>query len=116
MNRLTQEEWRQSHISHVMQALGITRKDYKRFLIIGNKLHRINENQCNGYQDINGNWDQAASDAEEIIEEQLKNKATQMAKELGLYIFFQTDPRGATIYLDKEEIPYNNYTNAYCIY
>ena len=38
------------------------------------------------------------------------------AKILNLNLYFQTDPRGATIYVDRQPIPENNYTQAKCIY
>lgn len=112
----TQYEWRQSHIKQTCERLNITREQYEWFLKYANKLHRIFENQCNGYQDINGNWDQEASDKEETIEEKLKEKINREAKKLGLFTFFQGDPRGGSLYLDTKEIPYDNYTQAYCIY
>jgi hypothetical protein len=40
----------------------------------------------------------------------------ELASKLGLHYYLQTDPRGATIYLDTQEIPENNYTQAVCIY
>ena len=43
-------------------------------------------------------------------------KVEAEAKRLRLCVYFQTDPRGATIYLSKDPIPENNYTIASCIY
>ena len=116
MKKVTVKEWREIHIKKTMEYLGITRQDYEWFMIIGNKLHREFERQCNGFKDINDNWDEKATIASERYEEELKEKASHMAQQKGLYIFFQTDPRGATIYLDKKPIQYNAYNNAYCIY
>lgn len=108
--------YRENDIRLTCEALGITREEYDKFLFIGNKLHRIYEAQCNGFQDWQGNWNEEASNKADEKEKKLNEKAEALAKEKGLYIFFQSDPRGATIYLDKEPIPYNNYTKAHCIY
>jgi hypothetical protein len=66
---------------------------------IERKLHRINERQCNGYQNALGNWDQAAADKDDKKEEKLQGKANNVVNELGLFIEFQGDPRGAAIKL-----------------
>lgn len=117
-----QYHYRQDHINRVMNDLNLTRKDYKRFLIIGNKLHRIYELSCNGYigsepiyQDnkiVNEYTDTMYSKDTQP----LYNKAIKLATDKHLHIYFQTDPRGATIYIDTKDIPENNYTQAYCIY
>lgn len=114
--------FRNAHITQICQALGLTRKDYKRFLIVGNKLHRYFELYCNGYTGAEPIY-QGNRLINEYTEQMytkdtkpLFAQAREMAKEKGLTIFFQTDPRGGTIYLDKQPIPYNNYTQAYCIY
>lgn len=117
-----QKEWREAHIKNALERLNITRKEYKRFLIIGNKLHRIYEMSCNGYtgnESIYVNNKMINEYSEEMYERDttpLYKKADNMAKELGLHIFYQTDPRGATIYLDTKEIKDNSYNNAVVIY
>lgn len=122
MRTLTQNDYRKMHIGKTMQDLRINRKEYKRFLIIGNKLHRFYEFNCNGYI-----GSEAIYSGNKIINEYtekqykadttpLYKKAKAMAREKGLFIFFQTDPRGATIYLDTKKIEDNRYTDAYCIY
>lgn len=90
------------------EALGITKNQYNAFRRIGENLHEIYEDNCNGGIPT----EEAYFDLVKPHEE----KAQEMANELGLHVYFQTDPRGATIYLDKKPIPENNYTNACCIY
>lgn len=92
----------------VCEALNITVNQYNAFRRIGSALHAIYENDCNGLY----------SDEEEYNKNTapLYEKADKMAKDLGLFIYYQTDPRGATIYLDTKEIPDNNYNRAHCIY
>lgn len=117
-----QYHWRQDHISRVMKDLDLTRKEYKRFLIVGNKLHRAYELSCNGYIGSESIYEGNVMVNQYTDEMYLKDtaplyeKAEKMAKEKGLYIYFQTDPRGATIYLDKKQIKDTSYNNAYCIY
>ena len=98
------------------EQLGITVNQYNAFRRLGQRLHKLYEDQCNGFQDAFGNWDEAADKRAEQLEEKLNKQGEEMAGKLGLFIYYQTDPRGATIYLDKTEIPYDNYNKAYCIY
>jgi len=122
MKQTLQKAWRNTHIAQTLKALNLERKEYKRFLIVGNKIQRRLEYYCNGYmgnepQYIGNKLINKFDDEEyERYIVPLMDVAKEMAKEKGLYIFFQTDPRGGTIYLDKKPIPYNNYTQAYCIY
>lgn|SRR3990167_6332475 len=88
--------------------LGITKNQYNQFRRIGQSLRKIYEMNCNGEFGNEFQYEEATNDD--------YHGADNLAKKLGLEIFYQTDPRGATIYLDKEPIPENNYTNACCIY
>lgn len=87
------------------QRLGITINEYNWFRRKGAELHKLYENQCNGVYD-NSLPDETIATFE----------VRERAKKLGMYIYLQTDPRGATVYLDKVAIPDNNYTQACCIY
>src|SRR6516165_4447986 len=77
MERATQKQ-RHEFIHVLLEHLPETKADGKewswfhegqpfaeRLMRYGATLGRIAENQCNGYQDRNGNWDQQASDHEE---------------------------------------------------
>ncbi len=98
------------HVHYTLNRLGITPEDYRAFKKLGNKLNYIYTKDCNGdYNHLN-------EEQVEKIKQVYYDKADKLAKSLRLKIFYQTDPRGATIYLDKVEIPENNYTVASCIY
>jgi len=87
------------------KRLDITKNQYNWFRARGNELRSLYCENCNGT--IEGNdYDYQTNCIEERIDARLD----------GLEVYFQTDPRGATIYLDKEPIPENNYTRAVCIY
>ncbi len=89
------------------KRLGITKNKYNWFRLSGLGLHRVYEDNCNGL----------LTDTEyETKAENLETLIFNKAKELKLFVYFQSDPRGATIYLDTKKIPENNYTQAVCIY
>lgn len=94
----------------VCQNLGVSKYQFNEFRRWGNRLHAIYELQCNGFS-----CEEAEKRAEHN-EELYYKLAREKAEKLGLFVFFQTDPRGATIYLDTKEIPENNYTQANCVY
>jgi hypothetical protein len=102
----------------VCEALEISYEDYMLFRRRGAMLHTLYERDCNGYADYYGNYDEKASKRGEQKQERIQKLAEKQAKELELYIYFQTDPRGATIYLSKDPIADNNYNRSgtYCIY
>ena len=79
----------------------------KRLLRYGATLGRIAENQCNGYQEWNGNWDQKAADREEQKEERIRMKVTVLCGTFGCTPVFQGDPRGNVL---KIQVP-DGYTN-----
>jgi len=87
--------------------LGITESQYNGFRREGAKLIKIWTDACNG--DI-------TQEAMENIDEPIIKKVSARARELRLFVYYQTDPRGASIYLDTKAIPENNYTQAVCIY
>lgn len=101
------EEYNQRR-DRVCVELGITKNQYNWFRREGEKLHMIYEDDCNGVF----NDEETADSHYQPIYDRVDAKV----KELGLHIYYQTDPRGATIYLDTKKIPENNYTQAYCIY
>jgi len=71
----------------------------------GSRLHRYNEHICNGYE----------YEKYERLADKLEQKIYGLAEDLGVFVYIQSDPRGATIYIDSEEIPNNNYTRAICL-
>jgi hypothetical protein len=100
---------------NVCKNLNITKNNYNWLRRKGEALRKIYEYQCNG-QDDQGQ----KSDRTQARWERWENKhyedVRKYVEKLKLYVYFQTDPRGATIYVDNKLIPSNNYSNAYCIY
>lgn len=92
--------------NRVCQDLGITQNQYNWFRRKGEMLRKIYENNCNGLYKT----EQAYFDACLVVE----NKIDKNIGDLSYYL--QTDPRGASLYLDTKPIPENNYTQANCIY
>jgi len=107
-NKKQRDQYNQMR-TRICEELGITKNEYNSFRLNGQALCNIYTLSCNG----------------EIEEDQYEGETTKLytkldnkAKELGLFIFYQTDPRGATIYLSKEKIANNNYNRpgSECIY
>jgi hypothetical protein len=117
-----QKEYYKVYKTSIMEKLGLNDIDFQFFKTIGNKLNHIYCLRCNGYigsTSIYKNNKMVNEYTDKMYKrdtEPLYKKAELRAKLRGLYIFFQTDPRGATIYLSKEPIPENSYTVASCIY
>jgi len=103
----SQREYYNEHRNRVIADLGITRNQYNAFRRIGDQLHSLYEQSCNGTID-----EQAYEDSTNVW----YAVADRMALQFHLYIYYQTDPRGATIYCSKDPIAKNSYTNASCIY
>lgn len=112
MTTKQQIEWYKRDRELICEDLGITINQFNQFRRIGNDLHKLYERQCNGYTQ------QFHEDRDNEREQIFNDKAIKLATKLGLEVFFQTDPRGATIYLSKEPIADNNYNRlgVHCIY
>lgn len=95
---------------NVCKQLNITKNQYNWLRRKGEALRKVYENDCNGLYKT----EEERIDAERDLIYQI-NVYKQECTEL-LYAYFQTDPRGAALYLDTKSIPENNYTQAYCIY
>ena len=113
-----EREYYEAYKTNVCLKLGITRADYAQLRQIGLYLVRIYERQCNGYLNrFDGKtWDKVAEERDAKMENTYTQKAELFASTLGLDIYFQTDPRGATIYVDNKPIENQNYNYAQCIY
>jgi hypothetical protein len=98
------------------EKLGLKRGQWAYIKGIGNTLRRLYEEECNGFRKTDYTEDTKAAERNLRWQEQYENKARKFAKSNGLYLYLQTDCRGATIYLDTKEIPENNYNQAVCIY
>lgn len=91
----------------VCERLKIDENEYNKLRRYGSALRALYVADCNG--DI---------DQEDYALEtdRLYKLCDNFCKRLRLNVFYQSDPRGATIYVSKEPIPDNNYTIASCIY
>ena len=98
-----EREYYNQYRERACTKLGITKNDFNWFRRKGAELHKLYEDDCNGFGDDH---------EEESLERRIEDKASKFKLEL----FFQRDPRGATVYLDTEPIPDNNYTRAVCVY
>ena len=97
----TEREQYNGYRLRVCEQLKIRELDYNAFRRLGQKLCNIFVQSCNG-------------EIDEIEYEQavrpLYMKAEKLSRQLKLYIYFQTDPRGNTIYLSRSPIADNDYT------
>ena len=106
----SEREQYNQHRANVCEKLGITKNQYNWFRRYGQKLHTIYENNCNGYESS------TAEQADEREEQVITDAINAECVNLGLTVYYQTDPRGATIYLDKSPIKRESYNNSSCIY
>lgn len=81
--------------------LGIQKNQYNSFRLLGEKLRNLYVMNCNG--EIN------EEDYESKTQE-LYVKADKKAADLGLFIYYQTDPRGASLYLSTDPMTDSNYS------
>lgn len=100
-----------SYRAFACERLGIDKNMFNWFRREGAKLHQFYEDYCNGLFNDDG-----ADSPYEILTNEIYTKVKNKASKLGLYVYFQTDPRGATIYLDRSPIARESYTNSVVIY
>ena len=96
------------------KRLNITVSQYNYLRRKGEALRQVYENNCNGI--IN---DYVYDVETRIIEDEIYKyliKQKINTPNHRIFVYFQTDPRGSTIYLDTEEISESNYNQAVCIY
>lgn len=88
-------------------ALELTKKtnnkatlpDIEELNSISRRLHRLDENSCNGYSDFQGNWNEEAEKKAEKRELRLEKRAETIASQWGAKIYRQGDPRGWSLYI-----------------
>ncbi len=93
--------------------LGITKNQYNWLRRKGEELRKVYENNCNGLYETEERYIIAENTIDEKITDYIKFISE---RQISLFWHYQTDPRGASLYLDTKEIPANNYTQAVCIY
>ena len=104
-----QQQDKKRHVKIACDELGISQTEYTFFAGVGNKLNRIYTDECNG---------KLKEGVYDILTKPIYNFTDNRAKALGLHIFYQTDPRGATVYLSKKPISDHDYNRmgCFCIY
>jgi hypothetical protein len=86
---------------------GITENQYNWLRRKGQALHAHYERNCNGTTteaDYSRNTNLLYESVEKYV------------KKLNLHVYFQTDPRGATIYIDREPLTDSAYNRGTVIY
>jgi hypothetical protein len=75
-------------------------RDVMEFQRLQRSLHRLGEQQCNGFQDFRGNWDEKASERADRKEERLQKQAEKIAENYpGMTADCGGDPRGTCLKL-----------------
>lgn len=88
------------------QRLGITENQYNWLRRKGQELHKIYEDNCNGVIQTDEEYFSLTRPIEKEVIKCIKP----------LHVFFQTDPRGATIYVSHMTLTEVNYNQGECVY
>ena len=114
---MNQLYWNEVRKQRGCERLGITSGQWSYIKRIGTILERLYTNSCNGfYNEYTGKENERQARYNEMLEGQYEARAEKFAKDNGLQLYLQTDPRGACIYLDTNPIADNDYTKAVCIF
>ncbi len=95
------------HRERACKRLGITVNQYNWLRRKGEALRKLYEDNCNGLISKGDYAIKTFGYEHEII---------GYVRPKGLYVYYQTDPRGASLYLDTKAIVDDDYTRAVCIY
>ena len=90
--------------------LNITENQYNWLRRKGQLLHKIYEDNCNGIIKNDDDYFGLTLPIKKEIIAYLKKSNDK------LHVFFQTDPRGATVYLSYQNLKDYNYSQGQCIY
>jgi hypothetical protein len=103
----SQAYWNEQRKIQGCKKLGITPGQWSYIKRIGSMLCNRYTADCNGEYSHDWQYEKTGN---------LEKVASKFAHDNKLEIYLQYYPRGATIYLDTQPIPDNNYTKAVCIY
>lgn len=95
------------HKQNVFKATRLNNNEYNWLRRKAEALHTVYEQNCNGLLAEEFYWKLVYKYRKEI---------DIFATSLSLHTYHQSDPRGASLYVDTKPILENNYTGAYCIY
>lgn len=117
-NKREREQYN-AHRDAVCEALEITKNQYNYLRRLAEACHKVYENDCNGLYEEQESYNERNKAEVRVVNylgEIMSKRALDNPVVKFIYSHFQTDPRGATLYIDIKPIPENNYTSAYCIY
>lgn len=87
---------REENLCCLAQFLGEDAPEIQR---ISRSIHKIGEQQCNGFQTWDGREDTVASDRADKREAHLLDSAGKIAARHNVEVYYQSDPRGWPLYL-----------------
>lgn len=73
-----------------------------RLQALARSLHRLDENDANGYQDWRGDWDEAATLRAEKRGEAIERQLAELVAPFGFNVYHQGDCRGWPVYLWRQ--------------
>jgi hypothetical protein len=106
---MNQKEEYNRHRIFTCNELNITKNQYNYIRRVAKKINQMDCNSCNGDID-NRLYDKLFLTTYSALEDYIK----KINKDL--YIYHQSDPRGASLYLAKHRIDGETYHHAQCIY
>lgn len=123
MTQAQQKQYDREYRASVQERLSITKKEYKRLLIWVNRIHRYDEQYCNGcigYGPVyrrNKIINEYTEDMYTADKDHAFDAITRILEGKKIWVFHQSDPRGISVYLSKNEIDASNYPQkGYAIY
>lgn len=111
MTKKQETQYYNEHRLIACERLEITVNQYNYLRRISNDLNQIDCDNCNG--DLT---ESEYEDKEQDLLNQLGEYLTKIKRPFSLFEYHQTDPRGASLYMDTKEISRDRYTDAVCIY
>lgn len=97
------------HRNRVCEDLGLTVNQYNYIRRIGNDMHKLFEDNCNGLFEEN---------EYETLFILFNRKLVKYLEDqkISLNIYIQSDPRGGTVYLSKDKMDDSNYNYGHLVY
>ena len=116
-------------LQHITNALGLDVSDVRHLLTQEKFLHSWHEKECGNdygciqWEDVNGTerpfWLSNRNYKTSPMRDNYIPRRARLAEwcaERGLHFYIQPDPRGCALYVSRQPIPENNYTQATAMY
>ena len=89
---------------------------YRELKKIAKTIHKLDENDCNGFADTD--WGRKAEARNNTKRINLLRRGRELANNISLAVYHQADPRGCSLYLIPQSMkrPAETYTNGIAIY